>query len=154
MSKKSILVVVIASYVFFAGCAGREAHPVAIHQIGDDNRTCKSLELEIAQNDVLIMKKMKKDKSKFWSNAFWLIWFAPVMDVKEAEKTEAEALRARNNYLRILNSEKDCKYMNTQLTTREATKIEKKRKLIGYRARTEYPSGKIITTPVYEENEP
>jgi len=51
----------------------------------------------------------------------------------------------------------------SQLTTREATKIEKKgkkspinkeRKLIGYRATSEYPSGKIITTPVYEANEP
>jgi len=102
-------IVVMVPIVLMAGCAGHEPNPIATHQIGDDNRTCESLALEIAQNEALATKKMKKDESKFWSNTLWFLLFTPAMDMKEAEKTEAEALRARNDYLKILMSEKGCK---------------------------------------------
>lgn len=130
---KRIICTICLLVVLGAGCAGRKAYPVARYQIDDSFRTRRTMELEIAQNEVVIAKKLKHDKTKFWSNFFWFIWFTPAMDFKEAEKIEAEALQARNNYLRILIVEK-----------------EHERGLIGYRATTEYPSGEIITTPVYK----
>ena len=105
MKKWCILIVLI----FLVGCAGRDANPVASHQIGDDNRTCESLQLEISQNEVIIDKKLKKDSGKFLTNALWCAITPLAMDTKEAEKTEAEALQKRNNYLRILMNEKNCK---------------------------------------------
>jgi hypothetical protein len=108
MRKLSITVITLA-IVLMSGCGGHEPNPIATHQIGDDNRTCKSLELEVSQNEALITKKLKKDESKFWTNTAWFLVLTPAMDLKEAEKTEAEALQARNNYLKILMSEKGCK---------------------------------------------
>jgi hypothetical protein len=64
--------------------------------------------LEIAQNDALALKKAKKDDSKFATNTLWFLLWPPAMDLKEAEKTEAEALRYRNECLKILMSEKGC----------------------------------------------
>jgi len=90
------------------GCGGHEPNPVALHQVGDDSRSCKSLRLEIAQNEAVITKKIKKDEGKFWSNTLWFLFFTPAMDLKEAEKTEAEALQHRNEMLKILMSEKGC----------------------------------------------
>jgi hypothetical protein len=94
--------------LFIVGCGGHEPNPVAAHQVGDDARTCESLRLEIAQNEALITKKLKKDESKFWTNTLWFLFLTPAMDLKEAEKTEAEALQHRNECLKILMAEKGC----------------------------------------------
>jgi hypothetical protein len=110
--------------IFIVGCGGHEPNPVALHQIGDDNRTCESLRLEIAQNEAIITKKLKKDESKFWTNTAWFLILTPAMDLKEAEKTEAEALQQRNDCLKILMAEKGCGA--TALTDPNET-IQKKR---------------------------
>jgi len=112
--------IIIATVVLLiiVGCAGREANPVALHYPGDENRTCKSLQMEVAQNEVQIRKKSAKDASKFWSNAAWFIVFTPAMDMKEAEKTETEALQDRNKVLRILMAEKDCPYLTTEVRSK------------------------------------
>jgi len=108
MSKMIFAIAFIFSAFFYAGCGGHEPNPVALHQVGDDRRSCQSLRLEIAQNDAIITKKVKKDEGKFWSNTLWLLFFTPAMDFKEAEKTEAEALQHRNDLLKILMAEKGC----------------------------------------------
>jgi hypothetical protein len=107
--KLLIIGITFISIVLMPGCAGREPNPIATHQIGDDNRTCELLKLEVSQNEALITKKLKEDEDKFWTNFAWFLTLTPAMDLKEAEKTEAEALRARNDYLKILMSEKGCK---------------------------------------------
>jgi hypothetical protein len=108
MEKDVLSFVFLFSVFFYPGCAGHEPNPVAVHQVGDDMRTCESLRLEIAQNEVIITKKLKKDESKFWTNTFWFLFFTPAMDLKEAEKTETEALQHRNECLKILMAEKGC----------------------------------------------
>jgi hypothetical protein len=108
MGKMFFVFIFILSIFFYAGCGGHEPNPVALHQIGDDNRTCESLRLEIAQNEAVITKKTKKDESKFWTNTAWFLILTPAMDLKEAEKTEAEALQQRNDCLKILMAEKGC----------------------------------------------
>ncbi len=108
MGKIFFVIVFIFSSFFYAGCGGHEPNPVALHQVGDDRRSCESLRLEIAQNETFITKKVKKDEGKFWSNTLWFLFFTPAMDLKEAEKTEAEALQHRNACLKILMAEKGC----------------------------------------------
>jgi len=116
---KVLIIGITLSIVLMPGCGGHEPNPIATHQIGDDNRTCRSLQLEVSQNEALIIKKTKKDESKFWSNTLWCLTLTPAMDLKEAEKTEAEALQARNDYLKILMSEKGCKAFEAQQTAPE-----------------------------------
>jgi hypothetical protein len=108
MGKMFFVLIFIFSIFFYAGCAGHEPNPVALHQVGDDTRTCESLRLEIAQNEAVITKKLKKDESKFWTNTAWFLFFTPAMDLKESEKTEAETLQHRNECLKILMAEKGC----------------------------------------------
>jgi hypothetical protein len=108
MGKGFLVLIFILNIFFYAGCGGHEPNPVALHQVGDDSRTCESLRLEVAQNEAIITKKLKKDESKFWTNTLWLLFFTPAMDLKEAEKTEAEALQHRNECLKILMAEKGC----------------------------------------------
>jgi transposase-like protein len=65
MKTKTILAFILGILaVYVTGCGGHEPNPVAAHQIGDDNRSCQSLRLEIAQNESLADKKTKKDDTK------------------------------------------------------------------------------------------
>lgn len=97
---KNVLCTICLLLIVCVGCAGRRAHPIATDRRNDRFLSCGAMKREIEQNEVLIARKLDKDKSKLWSNIFWFIWFPPLMDVKEAEKTEAEALQRRNNRLR------------------------------------------------------
>jgi hypothetical protein len=105
---KIFFTVILFSIFFYTGCGGHEPNPVALHQVGDDKRSCESLRLEIAQNEAVITKKLKKDEGKLWTNTLWFLFFTPAMDLKEAEKTEAESLQHRNAVLKILMAEKGC----------------------------------------------
>ena len=108
MKKLIALLIIVGILVSIGGCAGRNAHPIAVQQVGDSNRSCETLRLLISTNEASITRKMKQDEAKLLSNIWWFLWFPPLMDVKGAEKCEAEALRMRNDYLRILMSEKGC----------------------------------------------
>ena len=105
---KKIAMTICLITLLVGGCAGRDAYPVGVVQVGDSNLSCDALKLEMSQNETLIAKKLKHDQSKLWSNIFWFIWFPPLMDVKEAEKIEAEALQRRNNRLEVLMVNKKC----------------------------------------------
>ena len=107
-TKLAILILIAGMLISAGGCAGRNAHPIAAQQIGDANRSCETLRLLVSTNEASIIRKMKQDEAKLLSNIWWFLWFPPLMDVKGAEKCEAEALRVRNNYLRILMNEKGC----------------------------------------------
>ena len=106
---KALLTTICFVALLVGGCAGRDAYPVSIVQVDDGNLSCDALKLEMSQNETLIAKKLNHDESKLFSNVFWFIWFPPLMDVKEAEKTEAEALQRRNNHLEVLMLDKKCK---------------------------------------------
>jgi len=149
MRKLSITVITLA-IVLMSGCGGHEPNPVALHQVGDDTRTCESLRLEIAQNEVFITKKLKKDESKFWTNTAWFLFFTPAMDLKDAEKTEAETLQHRNECLKILMAEKGC---GATTATDPNETIQKSKKFIGYRTESS-PGGETKFIPVYKSNEP
>ncbi len=105
---KKVVMIICLVGILLQGCAGRDAYPVKISQSGDRDISCKGLELEMSRNKTSIAVKLAHDRSKLWSNIFWFIWFPPLMDVKEAEKTEAEALQRRNNRLEILMLDGKC----------------------------------------------
>lgn len=107
--KRVICTICLIAILLIAGCAGRTAYPVATHQKGDDNLSCDALESMMAKNEIGIIAKIQHDESKLLSNTFWLIVLPPLMDLKEAEKVEAEALWRRNNRLKILYRMKGCK---------------------------------------------
>jgi hypothetical protein len=137
MWTKMILFLVPILCIFSCvGCGGHEPNPVALHQVGDDTRNCESLRLEIAQNEVFITKKLSKDSGKLWTNTFWFLFFTPAMDLKEAEKTEAEALQHRNECLKILMAEKGCGATvatDPKITTDPNETIQNSQKFVGYK---------------------
>ena len=110
--KKVICLSLIAS-VFLAGCAGRKANPVAIYLPGDENRSCDGLRMEITQLQA-DMQGMLPKTSKEFTNALWAtagaFYIVPYffMDLKDAEKTEFDAMRRRHNRLLILAGKKKC----------------------------------------------
>ncbi|MFT5207342.1 MAG: hypothetical protein ACI9CF_001094 [Candidatus Omnitrophota bacterium] len=108
---RSMSVFVIMSVL--AGCAGRAANLVTVHQYGDNTKSCAALESEMqfAQEEInrLIPKTNKTGKNVALGVAGWFLivpWF--FMDLSKAEQEEINALRQRYNHLVILANEKTC----------------------------------------------
>ena len=88
---KKVICLSLMVSILFAGCAGREANPVAMYTPGDENRSCKGLFAEMSQIqqeiDVLRPKTNKFATNAAWATAgvFLIVPFF-FMDLKEAEK--------------------------------------------------------------------
>lgn len=114
MSKnKNSLCLLLIVLIFLAGCAGRKANPIAIYLPGDENLSCKGLKMEIVQlqSDMqqLLPKTNKEVTNALWATAGWfLIAPAFIMDLKDAEKTEFDAMRRRHNRLLLFAEKKNC----------------------------------------------
>ncbi len=99
--------------LLIAGCGGRDARPITVHQYGDDDRSCQAIEKELTfiEEEVnrLIPESKKGGKNTFLAAAGVLI-IVPFffMDFSDAEKTEINAYRQRYNHLVILAEEKNC----------------------------------------------
>lgn len=103
-----------------SGCAGRQAHPVAIRQYGDENRSCAALESELRFIEQEISRlipqtdKTGKNVGLGIAGAFFLIpWF--FMDLSQAEQMEIDAFRQRYNYLVGLSADKGCDKQRKQI---------------------------------------
>ena len=113
VAKKVVCIMLIVGMLMMTGCAGREANPVAIYLPGDENRSCEGYKAEIAQLQV-DMQRMLPKIDKGVSNALWatagVFLIVPFffMDLKDAEKIEFDALRARHNRLLVYAAEKNC----------------------------------------------
>jgi hypothetical protein len=112
--RKTISLVLIAA-VFNAGCAGRQANPIAAYLPGDENRSCPALKAEVAQLQVDMQRLLAKT-DKGLTNALWatagVFFIVPFffMDFKDAEKIEFDAMRKRHNRLLVYAAEKDCDF--------------------------------------------
>ena len=110
---KKFVCVLMACCIFMAGCAGREANPIAIYLPGDENRSCEGLQAEVAQLQAdmqrLLPKTNKGVSNTLWATAgvFLIVPFF-FMDLKDAEKIEFDAMRRRHNRLIIYAAEKNC----------------------------------------------
>ncbi len=125
--KRVICTICLMIVLSIIGCGGRRPQIVVANQRNDRFLSCEAMAREMVQNEVLITEKLKRDRSKLLSNIFWLIWFPPLMDVKEAEKSEAEALQRRNNRLETLMLDKDCDLGNIKA---EILKIRLERQVV------------------------
>lgn len=110
-SKKIGIFILIITVI--AGCAGRPANPVMIHQYGDDRKSCNALERELVfiegeiQRLIPESQKTGKNVALGVAGAFLIVpWF--FMDLSKAEQIEINALRQRYNHLVIIADEKQC----------------------------------------------
>jgi len=134
---KKVICLSLMVSILFAGCAGREANPVAMYTPGDENRSCKGLFTEMSQiqqeMDVLRPKTNKFATNAAWATAgvFLIVPFF-FMDLKEAEKIEYDAYARRYNRLLILATEKNCDMFNLptepELTVEQKIEREKAKK--------------------------
>lgn len=126
MKKTFALTLLSSLFLLGAGCAGRHAQPVVIHQYGDPYKSCSSLHLEMRtiESDVhrLIPQTNKTPKNIALGAAGWFL-FVPwlFMDFTEPEKQEIKALERRYQYLALLSQEKKCEVDN-QITLEESDK--------------------------------
>ena len=112
---KPALVLIVLVLFFVQGCAGRAAHPVQVAQSGDVKKTCKSLHKEtkqIRQNIkkmIPAVKKADKKRTLLMISGGLLIvpWF--FLDLSDADKIEANAKRARHNYLVDVAKKSNCR---------------------------------------------
>lgn len=99
--------------IALVACGGRNANPVARYQIGDENRACEGLKVEIAHNEQEIIRLIPfedatgKNVALGVTGAFLIV---PLffMDFKDAEEMEVKALRDRNLWLTELAHRKNC----------------------------------------------
>jgi len=117
--KKTLLVTTILALAL-SGCAGREAHPVATVQYGDDQLSCLMIQGEIAGNMAQAQNLQSQAAAHNATNAgvavvgallFWPALFA--LDLTDYEKVEASALMQRDAHLQQLASEHKCSGFTT-----------------------------------------
>jgi len=114
--KKIIASTLIAS-VALLGCAGRAANPILQDQIGDNQKSCDTLQVEMAgiqtQIQALIPQSDKTGKNVgLGIGGLFLLgipWF--FMDLTDAEKNEINAYNARYNRLQTIAAQKKCPFL-------------------------------------------
>ena len=110
-----VFVLIVIVLFFVQGCAGRAAHPVQVAQSGDNKKTCKSLHKETkkirqkVKKMIPAVKKADKKRTLLMLSGGLLIvpWF--FLDLSDADKIEANAQRARHNYLVDRGVKRNCR---------------------------------------------
>lgn len=128
---KKIVASALVSVLILSACAGRPANPVMVDQVGDNRKTCPTLEAEMKGVQAEIQRLLpESDKSGKniglgVAGAFLLI---PLffMDLTESEKIEINAYRQRYNRLNILATEKKCAFAEVATDAQLEKEAEKK----------------------------
>ena len=116
MSKK-ILATVLISLISLLGCAGRAANPVLQDQVGDNQKSCDTLQVEMAGIQSQI-QKLVPETDKTGKNVglgiggiflLGIPWF--FMDLSDAEKAEINAYNMRYNKLMTISTQKKCQFL-------------------------------------------
>ena len=110
-----VLTMIIVVLFFVQSCAGRAAHPVKVSQSGDGKKTCSELRHEARKYRKNLKKLIpnvkaadKKRTLLMMSGALLIIpWF--FLDMTDADKIEANAQRARHNYLLDVAKKHSCR---------------------------------------------
>jgi hypothetical protein len=101
--------------MMLTGCAGREAHPVSVTQMGDDSMSCPAISAQVSANEAQIRNLDGQRETHNGTNAavavvgvvlFWPALFA--LDMTDYEKQEMTALHERDQYLQQLALNKNC----------------------------------------------
>ena len=100
-----VFVLIVIVLFFVQSCAGRAPRPIKVTQSGDVEKTCDEIRYETKKYRKNIKKMIpavkaadKKRTLLMLSGGLLIIpWF--FLDVSDADKIEANAQRARHNYL-------------------------------------------------------
>jgi hypothetical protein len=121
--KKLLMVSLVTALT--VGCAGRPANPVMVDQIGDNKKSCLSIETEMRFVETEL-KRLIPETDKTGKNVglgiAGAIFIVPLffMDLGESEKIEVNAYRQRYNRLNLIGTDKNCPF--TQITQEEVKK--------------------------------
>ncbi|MGO6697900.1 hypothetical protein [Rhizobium ruizarguesonis] len=114
---------ILALSISLAGCAGREARPVASTNPSDSAFDCAGITREFDANERQITSTVKERTDAQGKNivlgATGVLLFLPAlffMDPKSPEKVEIDALRNRNKVLSSIAKSKGCQAPKSQLT--------------------------------------
>ena len=116
-----VFVLIVVVLFFVQGCAGRAAHPVKVAQSGDVKKTCNEIRHETKKYRRNIKKMIpavkaadKKRTLLMLSGGLLIIpWF--FLDLTDADKIEANAQRARHNYLVDIAKKSNCRFKVSKL---------------------------------------
>ncbi len=130
MKIKVILTGLISSLLLLTACGGRNPEPVMVQRLNDEKKNCKLLTYEIENLEFEIHQLLPKtDKLKqnvAYGVAGWFFLYVPwlLMDFKNAEATEYEALAARHTYLASIAKSKGCKILPKDYPSLDRVKEE------------------------------
>jgi hypothetical protein len=115
-----VLALVVAVLFFSQSCAGRTTHPVKVAQSGDTKKACKTLRKEtkqIRQNLRRMIPAVKNADKKRTLIMLSGVFIVPLffLDLTDADKIEANAQRARHNYLIDVAKKNSCRFKVTKL---------------------------------------
>ncbi len=111
-----ILVLIVMALFFTQSCAGRAARPLKVAQSGDTKKSCKFLFKETRQirknvkKMIPVVKKADKKRTILMLTGGFLILPLFFLDLSDADKIEANAQRARYNYLADIASKHNCRF--------------------------------------------
>ena len=95
-------------------CRGHEARPVAMHEYGDNQKSCAALMTEMVMIEGRVSKLSGQNKDKNISNAIFgvtgLFLYVPLlmMDLSDSEKIEMQAYQDRYRTLAVIAVNKVC----------------------------------------------
>jgi hypothetical protein len=119
-----ISLVIAICNLCFNGCGGHAANPVDRYIHGDETKSCKALNDEVANidKDISLKERSKSDRDT-WNVIFFITGFLVIvpwflMDCKNSQEVEIEALKARKNALQTLYLDKNCSEPNTVTTSK------------------------------------
>jgi hypothetical protein len=108
------------SVAVLVACAGRPAKPVMVYQPADAQRSCDSLEWELAiieEQIVILIPKADKTGTNAALGISGMLLLVPLffMDLSKAEQVEINALSKRHNHLLEISEDKTCGLMRQPL---------------------------------------
>lgn len=123
---KKITASILIATIALMGCAGRAANPVLQDQVGDNQKSCDTLQTEMtgiqSQIQKLVPESDKTSKNVgLGIGGFFLLgipWF--FMDLTDAEKAEINAYNMRYNKLLTIATQKKCQFLAVTPDTPEA----------------------------------
>ena len=102
--------VLVLLVMFLGGCvAARDPQLVAVKQSGDSGLSCEQMATEYKSNTEVAANKIAKNRSNDTKELLLAIFIWPgLMDMKNADGNEGNALLDRNIYLLELAKNKSC----------------------------------------------
>jgi hypothetical protein len=113
---KTVIAMIVVVLFFVQNCAGRAAHPVKVSESGDGKKTCNELRHETRKHRKSLKKMIPDIKAADKKRTLLMIsgglliipWF--FLDLTDADKVEANARRARHNYLIDVAKKNNCRF--------------------------------------------